>query len=158
MKRALFAVLLFALAISLSAGFHRSVSGGVQIWFPDDWTVSDDEGSLTAESPDGAVYCALEVLEEETDLDSALEIYTEVVSDYFDGFSPEAEPKKGALNGLDAYIVQGKATRDGQQWDVDVAIVSSQTAIVMFVGGNEAAVSRQYETAFQKILANLKKL
>jgi hypothetical protein len=158
MKKTVFIMLLLGLTLALPAGFHKHESSGLQIWFPDDWTVDNDDGVLTAESPDGDVSCGLEVVAGADSLDAALETYAEIVKDYFDGFEASDEPQKGSLNNLSTYIIQGKADSDGTPWDVDVALVANGQAIAILIVGNECAVSRKYETTFQRIMNNLKKI
>jgi hypothetical protein len=155
-----FAFLLAAICGSLAAANFKNMAGGVSLWLPDDWEIDSDEeiGALYADAPDGDSFCVLQVLQEGNDLDAALKIYSDALSDEMDDFKVTRKASQSTLNGLNVFSINGEGWRDEKTWSVDVLLIASGKATLLCAIGWEKDKEEKFAPLRDTIFPSIKKL
>lgn len=152
-------LLLTALGGALRGERFTDKAGGVSLWLPDDWEIDSDQedGSMNADAPESDSFCVLQVLDVD-DLDGALEVYEDALSDEIDGFSSISADMKGEINGMASVSINGEGQRDDADWSVRVTLISSGEAILLLVIGWEKAKDSTFAPLAGQIVNSIIKL
>lgn len=153
-------LLLTAISTNLNAGILKNLAGAVSIWVPDDWETDSDEQemALYADAPDGDSFCVLQVLVKKNNLDAALKIYHDALSEEMDNFTVTREPRRSTLNGMETITISGQGLRDEMTWSVDVLLIATDKATLMCAMGWEKDKEELFAPWRDKILASIKML
>jgi len=159
MKRLLsiIAILVMLGTVSLAETYQHQ-EGGFSIWFPDNWEVSTENGTLSADAPDGDAFAILDVIDNAGDLDTALEVYGAVLDNYFKDFTAEGEPTQYKLNGFTIDGISGSGTMEGETWGVDVMLIYTGKSVVICISAIAESAGGTYDSAFEKIAGSLEKI
>jgi len=152
-------MLLAALGGVSRAERFTSKVGGVSLWLPNDWEVDSDEedGYMSANAPEDDSFCVLQVLDVD-DLDAALEVYEDILSDEIDDFSSITEDTKGEISGMTGVSITGEGKRDDTDWSVQVKLVSTGESVLLLMIGWEKAKYFTFAPLAGKIVNSIKKL
>lgn len=136
MKRFVSLVLAFVFCVSpglVMAETHTHEDAGVQIWFPDDFEVSFEDGVLSAGIEDEVSFTAT-IIEAE-DVEAALEMVGEALEgsglSEFEG----EEPEEHDFNGLPGMTAAGTAMAGDVPVDLGMALVVTPSGQVLFLFG-----------------------
>ncbi len=152
-------LLLAALGGALRAERFSDKAGGVSLWLPDDWEIDSDQenGYMSADAPENDSFCVLRTLDVD-DLDAALEIYKDALSEEIDDFASISGDEKGEINGMASVTITGEGQRDDAEWSVRVTIIASGEAVLLLVIGWEQAKDTTFAPLAGEIVNSIKKL
>ncbi len=102
------------------------------ITFPEKWTVSTEDDSVSASSPDEEVNMELLALDAEA-ADEALKIAKETLAEQFEGIQWNGEPETGELNGMKASFLNAKVKIEDIEFAVNCAIFAPEDADTFFM-------------------------
>lgn len=151
------AIITFLGSVTL-AGTFENTEIGLSIWVPDDWETMNDQGMLTADSPEGDAFFSLEVLDNVNDLETALTAYQEILDTYFENFITEGEPAIFKLNDLDIEGLSGSGMMDGERWGVDIMLISTGEGVCICISAVAESSGGAYDKIFEEIAASLRKI
>jgi hypothetical protein len=158
MKRTAFFAISFLLLIAvLPATEYTHSSGGIKIWFPDNWNVQVDESALFATAPDNDNQYYLDVLPV-TKLEDALGAYAKVLAAFMPGFTAVTQPQSGNLHGMPQYWFDGIGHVNGVKWFVGVSLVDTGRAIVIYAIRTADGVAAKYERVSQQIFNSIQRI
>jgi predicted Zn-dependent protease len=153
----IFALFVFLGAISF-AGTFENTEAGLSLWVPDDWETTNEQGTLTADAPDGDAFIIFEVLENAEDLETALTVYEAVLDAYFQNYTTEGEPSQYKLNDLAIEGLQGTGTMDGESWGIDVMLIYTGDGVCICISAVADSAGNTYDKTFEDIAASLHKI
>lgn len=150
--------------VSLAFNFPKDVKGWVshpeakvQIWFPDNWEQSIEDGTLKVVSPDEELEIYAYLIEAD-ELNEAMSDLDKELSKYVKDLKPNGEPTTIKLDEMDAMFMDGKGKVDGKDYDLGLILLATPTGkiMVLFAEGLPASV-KKYEQDITKILMSIKK-
>lgn len=152
--------ILAALGGTLNAGNFQHQAGGVAIWLPDNWEIDndEDEGAIYADAPEGDAYCVLQVLHDIHDLDAALKIFSDILSEEMDDFSMTQKARPDTLNGMKIMRISGNGLRDEETWSVDILLIAAKKAVLMCAMGWEKDSNGNFAALREKIFPSIQAL
>ena len=154
------AFFLAAMGATLSAENFQYPAGGVTIWLPDDWEIDNDEeeGAIYADTPEGDAYCVLQIVHDIHDLDAALKIFADILSEEMDDFTVTQKARSDTLNGMEILRISGNGRRDEETWSVDVLLIAAKKAVLMCAMGWEKDPNGKFASLREKIFPSIKAL
>ena len=158
MKKIYVGILFMVLGCSLvMGGTYEHKEGGISIWFPDNWKISNNEGMLEATSPDEEAYAHLLVLQDVESLEAAVEAYTNELDQVVKDFTPSSEEgQEVEMNGLKLFVIDGEGKVEGVTLDVGIALIASDSAVTMMITFNSKEAAKKYDQDFKKIVQSIK--
>ena len=152
-------LLLAALGGTLRGERFTDKVGGVSLWVPDGWEIDSDQedGYMSADAPEDDSFCVLRVLDVD-DLDGALEVYEDALSEEIDGFTSISGDQKGEINGMASVAISGEGQRDDAVWSVRVTLIASGEAVLLLEIGWEKAKDSTFAPLAGQIVNSVKKL
>jgi predicted Zn-dependent protease len=132
-------------------------SAQVVIPVPASWKVDDSQaGTLIMSDPSDEIAVMFMVVEGE-DLAGALAGLSAGALAQFPDLSVQGEAESTQLNGMDALLIDAKATSEGQPVDLGLAIVTSPTGkFLLIVGVADSGKLAAHEGEVNEILAGLR--
>lgn len=150
-------VFVFLGAISF-AGTFQNETAGLSLWVPDDWETTNENGTLTADAPDGDAFIIFDLLDNADDLETALNVYETVLDSYFDNFTTEGESSQYELNGLVIDGLQGGGIMEGEHWRIDVMLIYTGEHVCICISAVADSAGNAYEEEFDQIVSSLQKI
>jgi hypothetical protein len=155
---AIIGLTLFSFAFALptgTKGWENIAGAGIKIMFPDNWKVSQTDGTVAAISPDAEVEVYAFTVEHEN-LEAALAELGKEIEKYATDVQVKGEPKLIKVNGFDAVDVDAKGKVDGKDYDLGLLLLLTPTGKVMILFGEGAPASlKKYEADLGKIITSI---
>ena len=160
MKRhILLPVVVLLCSLALWADSHRYPNGGLKVWLPEGWRVEVDDTALFGDSPEGDSFVLLEVMEGAEGMEEARGSYVKAVQESFPDFeAEEGEGEEGEINGIRVSYFWGNATKEGKGWSLEVVVLVTERAALLFIDGVVEQKASQYTPVTEKIIKSLEQI
>ena len=126
------------------------------MWFPDNWKVNIEEGSLSASSLDDDAGVELMSLEGAGDLAAASESCRARLAAKVRQFEESEARRDVSLNGMSGFAFGGQGVRGGVKKTVRVVVLKAPKQYVMLLWFADRATANRFNATYDRIAGSIK--